>query len=520
MLQTVGKIAGGLGLLFFGTSWITLLLTGGSAVAFAVKLSLGVALLVLWAFTNGEKLSSFAKGAFFYSSSFVSMALVVAIVAAANAAVAKRNHTWDLTSNRIFSLSPQTVSVLKELKEPVRAIGFVSPPPDSAEQLLARYRSETQLLHVEFRDPRKDPEAAAKYELREGQRVLVLSTGEKDKERHVKVSLDRLASPALGEQELTNGLQKLGSSGTQRLYFVQGHDELPLEAAGQAEFPAGANLTILRRLLEDEGYDVRPVNLIERGEVPPDAAALVFAGPRSRLHERELFLVEDYLAQGGRVLYFSEATGPTGAESLLAKYGVELRPGLVADAKLQPDDPYVVLSPFFGEHELVRRLADAKATAVLPTVRALAQLREGLAEGVTVTPLVLSSPYAWIEAVPSEAPQLDSGEVAGQLPLAMAATRSTASAPKKRFDEARLVVFGDADCLAPALAYNRNLVMNAFAWASEQGQKITIRPPDRDLSTLDVTPERFATLRLLTLDVLPMFLMAVGLTLWLTRRAR
>jgi hypothetical protein len=67
---------------------------------------------------------------------------------------------------------------------------------------------------------------------------------------------------------------------------------------------------------------------------------------------------------------------------------------------------------------------------------------------------------------------------------------------------------------------DRNLVMNALAWATMQTEKITIRPPDRDLSTIDLTPELFSTIRLLSMDLFPMLLMGVGLTIWLTRRAR
>ncbi len=503
------------------TSWVTLLLTTGSPLAFAVKLGMGVALLALWAMTDGEKLSSFARGTFFYSSSVVITLVVLAILATANFIVAKRNHTWDLTNKKIYSLAPQTVSTLQELKVPVKAITFVEGGvPEPVENLFKRYGTETDKFTWEFRDPRKDPQGAAKYQLREGQPGTVLTTGEGAAEKHVMINVAKVASPALGEQELTNGLIKLAGSGAQKLYFVQGHGELALEPAGQGEEAMQASMAVAARVLREEGYEPQGVNLIERGEVPQDCAALVIAGPRTPFNEREAFLIDAFLEQGGRLLYFAEQGGDLGLDKVLAKYGVQIDPGLVADSRSQPEQPYVVLAPFFGEHEVVKKLADTKATVVFPTVRALTQLREGLAAGVTVTPLVLTSPYAWVESTLSRDPTPDSGEKAGQLPLVLAVTRNTASAPKKRFDEARLVVFGDSDALAPAFGYDRNLVMNAFAWTTQQAAKITIRPPDRDVSTLDITQEMFGTIRLLAMDVLPMALMAVGLAIWLTRRAR
>ena len=112
------------------------------------------------------------------------------------------------------------------------------------------------------------------------------------------------------------------------------------------------------------------------------------------------------------------------------------------------------------------------------------------------------------------------GETTGQLTLGLAITRDTKANPKKTNDEARLVVFGDSEMLAREFGYDRNLVMNSIAWASQQVQRITIRPPDRDISTIDINPERFSNIRLVAMDLLPMLLMGVGLTIWLTRRAR
>jgi ABC-type uncharacterized transport system involved in gliding motility auxiliary subunit len=104
----------------------------------------------------------------------------------------------------------------------------------------------------------------------------------------------------------------------------------------------------------------------------------------------------------------------------------------------------------------------------------------------------------------------------------VAVTRATTGAANKRSDEARVLVFGDSDLLTGTFGYepNRNLVLNGFAWITQQAQKITIRPPDRDISTLDLTDASLGTIRLLSMDLFPTLLMAIGLTIWRTRRAR
>ena len=189
---------------------------------------------------------------------------------------------------------------------------------------------------------------------------------------------------------------------------------------------------------------------------------------------------------------------------------------------MSPEQPYFIGTPFFGVHEITKLLSRAQVNVVFATARAITLLKSGLLPQVATAPLVLTSPYAWIESTPNQNPEPNSGERQGQLTLAALATRAIAGATEARTDEARLVVFGDSELLVGAFGHdpNRNLVMNAFAWATQQTQKITIRPPDRDISTIDLTPEVVSTIRLVSMDLLPTLLIGVGLTIWLTRRSR
>lgn len=522
-MKTLGKIAGGVGTLFLLTSLVTLFVTTGSVLAFAVKLGLGVALVALWALTNGDRLATLARALFFYSSSALMAVVLVTLLAAANFIVAKRGKTWDLTSKRVYSLSPQTEATLESLRDPVKVIAFTEQTaPDQVEQLFRRYQQRSDRFTYEFKDPRRHPDLAARYQIHQGQPVAVL-VREATPPRHQLLNLTRLGNPQLAEQELTQGLIKLDSVGSQKLYFVVGHGEAPLEAPSDADELELANTLRVKRALEEEGYAPASLNLVERGDIPLDASAVVLAGPRTRLAEPEVTLLTHYLETGGRMLLFAEpGTGDTGLEPLCAQYGLKLEAGLVADTRVSPEQPYYVLSPFFGEHEITRPLDRAKVSVLFPVTRAVTVLREGLLAGVVPMPLVLTTPSAWLESTPTQDPEPDSGERQGQLTLAALATRGTSSVEKKRTDEARLVVFGDADVLSSAFGHdpNRNLVLNALAWATQQGQKVTIRPPDRDLSTIDLAPETISTIRLLSMDIFPTLLIGVGLAIWLTRRSR
>ena len=164
MKKVIGNVAGGIGLLLTLTSVITFFVTSGSLVPFFVKLGLGVLLIAVWALTVGERAGTWARSAFFYSSSVGLGVIFVAVLAAANFIVAKRTPTWDLTARKVFSLSAQTENTLKELKNPVQIIAFVEGPvPEQIEALFKRYAALSVKFSYEFKDPRRTPDLTMKF---------------------------------------------------------------------------------------------------------------------------------------------------------------------------------------------------------------------------------------------------------------------------------------------------------------------------------------------------------------------
>ncbi|MBL8920811.1 MAG: GldG family protein [Myxococcaceae bacterium] len=524
MLKTLGKVGGGVGLLLTLTSFVTLFVTSGSMIAFGVKLGLGVALLALWAVTNSDKISLWARSVFFFGSSAAIGAVFLALMVAANFIVARRNQTWDLTSKKLYSLSQQTRDTLKDLKEPINIIVFSTGElPESLDDLFKRFAAETEKLTWERKDPRKTPALVAKYKIREQQfaAILVRKPGQSD-ESSTAANLPRLADAAEGEQELTNALIRLQTVGEQKVYFLEGHGEIPLEleegAMPQAPQPS---LAKVKTAFMNEGYVCESLNLAKDNAIPQDAKVLVSAGAKSAYTEGEKRLIEQFLEEGGRFLYFAEAGYEPSLDPVLAKYGLQIDNGVIADPRVDPDQPYLIVAPFYGDHVTVAPLKAGKLNLLFFSARAITVLREGTLQGVTALNTVLTTPEAWLETKPDEDPKLDPGEKAGQLGVVAVSTRDSTAA-NKRSEQTRIVAFGDSQVLLDlfALEGDRNLVLNAMGWLSNQPKKLTIRPPDRDISSLQVDGAMLSNIRLVVMDVLPMLLIGVGLTVWLTRRSR
>lgn len=521
MMRTLGRVGLSLGLLLLLFTAPLSYFTVTSLAPFIVSLVLGIVFVVFWGLNSGGGAgATWIRSAFFYSSSTGLGVAVLGALIALNFIAAKRAPSWDLTKEQIYSLRPQTRAVLKDLKNPVHVIAFVKDdPPEPVEELFKKYAAESERFTWEFKDPRRNPDLVKQYSIREGQPAAVI-VGGGDKPVHGILNLNRLMNGLIAEQEVTNGILKLETVGTQKVYFVVGHNEIPLEPAAQTEEGIAMSLAGLKRVLQDEGYAPTPLNLVQAAQVPADASAVIIAGARNSFSELERTLLANYAIEGGRLLIFHEYGANTGLTELLAKWGMQLEPGMVADTRVNPEQPYLVYTPFLGDHPIVEPLNRVQANVFFPTSVAITKLA---VEGITVTPLVLTTPYAWAELTLGEKPTQGDGERGGQLMLAAVAIHPTdPKLPTGRSHEGRVVLFGDSDLLAGAIAEagNRDLVLNAIAWSTEQLKKVNIRPPDRDLSSVDLDNARLSTIRLVAMVLLPTLLLSVGLTIWNLRRAR
>jgi len=109
-LKNWGRIAGLFGVVvLFSAVFNWLFVTGTVAsMGVIVRLAVGIAGIAFWLVTNrGDK--PLGRGAFYGAISAVSALVLVAALAGINYIVVKKPKSWDLTKDRIFTLSDQTV---------------------------------------------------------------------------------------------------------------------------------------------------------------------------------------------------------------------------------------------------------------------------------------------------------------------------------------------------------------------------------------------------------------------------
>ncbi len=439
---------------------------------------------------------------------------VIALLATANWVAWHRPHEWDFTRNKLFTLSDDTVRTVKGLREDAFALAFYrqdEPEYPAAQDLLRRYADLSPRFRYKLVDPYRSPELVKQYGITDSSpRIVVTVQGGKGDAR--------VRQPT--EQDLTNALVKLTHGGDKRLYFVQGHGEPDPRDEGQKGYG------VATRSLEAEGLQVAPLVLLERPEVPADAAAVIVAGAKKPLLAPEVKALEDYAARGGHLGVFLEPGVDFGLGKLLASFGVEADEDIVLDpspvAQLFGGTALTPMVQPTRRHPITREIS--QTALAFPTTRSLVALTSGKTVPV---PLALSGRESWgetdLKGLFTTGAEQDEGEKRGPLPVAMAASRPPDAEQGRRSAEARLVVAGDSDFFSnqyQQLLGNLDFFLNAASWLAERDDRITVRPKARDATRLFLTEAQVTGLKFLTIDVLPVCLLGLGLAVWMVRRGR
>jgi ABC-type uncharacterized transport system involved in gliding motility auxiliary subunit len=111
----------------------------------------------------------------------------------------------------------------------------------------------------------------------------------------------------------------------------------------------------------------------------------------------------------------------------------------------------------------------------------------------------------------------------GPVPLAVAASKKTATAGKKISDEARLVVFGDSSFGSNrfiVIGGNKDLFLNTVSWLAGEEERIVLRPQEKRTSRLPLTEQQQYGIVFFSVNLLPLLIVGLGFSVWAVRRRK
>ena len=449
------------------------------------------------------------------------MLLTVVFVAAViviNLIVGSFDLKADLTKEKLFSFSEQTIGVLDKIDKPVNIymIQEQGSKDPFVEEILDRYVRRSNMIKLGTIDPVREPDVVKGFEgkdinISKGSIVFESEGNVRAVQPYELVNYNQQTQTSdylMAEQRFTSAIMYVVSDDIPVIYFVQGHGEGELSLE-------------VRNVLEQENYKHDSINLLTT-DIPEDAELLVITSPQRDFDAVEIDKLDKYFDIGGRATFLFDIMDIrlNNIESYLTEWGIELRRDIIVEESTSNFHLYpTFLIPQIQRHEITNRLVDNNYNMLVPQARSLNILFDER-RGVEVSSLMRSSDKSKGRV------NLNTGEeheadVSGPLDIAAAITRYNYDDINK---ETRIVVVGSSSYLNNNILSilgiaNIDFFMNSLGWMIDREEQITIRPKSLSPERLNITSQTHLLINAaIVFLVIPLLVFIAGLIVWLRRR--
>ncbi|GAB4180437.1 MAG: hypothetical protein Kow00108_16820 [Calditrichia bacterium] len=429
-------------------------------------------------------------------NAFTNILFVLVLISILSFITTRRHWRTDVTSNQLFSMADQTVTIMKQLDKPVKVVVFVKESEKQPYQdLLDEYAYLSDKFSYEIKDPYKNPGLVKTYNIQNvGEGVVISGT-----QKHKMEKVD--------EPTLTNAIVKVTREKQPKIYVMTGHGEKDIEQQD------GNGYSTIVKLLEEESFVVNKLNLLTDKNFPDDCDLLVIAAPKSDYFPAEIDSITSYLEAGGKLLVLGdfEPKTPVSIKKLLAQYGIEITDYIVLDpspiGQMLGYGPAVPLIQDYADHTITEKLDQASFFPMVVQVR-----KADTAKTLQYTELLKSGDHTWAETnIRNNQAKFDEGkDPKGPITIALLAEK----------EKTNILVFGDADFVANKYignGANRDLFQNAVSYLTGEDELISVRPKQLDDRRITMT-KRDSKYVLVSVIILPLLIIVAGFVVYFRRK--
>lgn len=477
MKETVARITAvvGLLLLIIGTAFFTAASPGSEWPR--VLFFAGIVLLVGSALVNLRALVAFSKrrSARHGANAILMTALFTAILIVIQAISMRNTRRYDVTKNKRFTLSQQTVSILERIEDDINITAFFrkfTAQRLEAANLLDLYTLHNPRIVYSFVDPDQQPHVAERFRARNGEVVVAY----KDHQRKID---------ELTEEKLTNSILFSLRDIQKTIYFTSGHDE---KRIGSRDRPG---MSAAGQALEEEGFNTYEFSLLDVDSVPSDCSVLVLAGPKKEFLQNEAEKIDSYLAGGGNALFLLDPRWPISRlEPILKRYHVGLENVVLLDELIIVDageelfDATYTKIRRYDNHPITR---DFRSVTIFPMARPISIVPAEGDRSVRVQTLAVTEKSVWgetdLNSFKVGSATRDENDLPPPFAVAAAAVRTTVwdappGAAQSPEIKSKIVVIGDSDFATNrffGVLGNSDFFLNAVEYLAEEEIVVPIR---------------------------------------------
>jgi len=489
------------GLLFWAAMYAFRLVYGGWHPSLWVPLVLGFLLLIAGFAKEWRNIAEFFTMRTTKHGLNMGAVILISLVGltCVNILAVKYNHKFDWTSDKLNSLSDQSLKAAQALTQDTRFVLLYRTDDQNGESiqrsikdLAALYQNVTPKISFESHNAIVDPATAKNYDFSSGPFALFVQQGER------KLKID---TPS--EEGVTRALIKLSRTSKKVIYFVTGHGERELDAKD------ADGLSFLVDELRVT-YDVRSLTLYQnKNVVPEDAAAVAIVRPTQQYLDDEIHALREYVqVRGGKLLIAIDPGMKQNLAGLARSFGIEFHNDYVIDLRSRTlhMGPASVLGTNYPDPSAITQGFPEASFSLFQIASSLKKSPDAPSDAKVIglvgtdTQTMATSELGEVTYKPN-----------GPHTIGMEATSG----------KSIVIVFGDSDFMCNSFIQqnlNNDLAMNIFAELANDKDLISIRPRVAKGTKLEMTRQNFNAYVFLFLIPLPVVLFILGGVMFWRRR--
>lgn len=431
----------------------------------------------------------------------------------------------DLTSEKAFGLSQQSIDYLSAIGEPVEITLFNTKDNFSsggvyftqAMAVIEQYAKYSGQIKIHYVDLLANPSYATQYADAElAVNDILVQSGDKTQKLTV-YDIFNIENSWYGgsitsskaEQELTSAIINVTDKNKVKIAFITGHEESGDE--------------VMEESLQKNGFETVRASLLTEG-VPQDAQVAILCAPQRDITAEEVAALDRFLenegSYGRQVLYFASAQQQAlpNLEQWLAKWGIAVQSGLVAETDI---GRVINQSGFYAmadidDATLTEKMTTANVPLLMPVTRPVQTLFESNL-GYTTKSLLSYSASAGL--VSADVQRVEDIVVSGPISVAAMSTY------QKDGKESAVLVYGsqlimDGNFFESGSLSNADYMLSVMNSLTKRENAVSIAPKALGGGYIAISGGEVLLWSLFFIAAFPLIVLCVGLRIWSRRRRR
>ncbi len=432
----------------------------------------------------------------------------------------------DVNKYSEYSVSANTKNLLSSLDSKLK-IYLVIQTKDKIysdlQNLIDEYSSFSDKLIINWTDPVKNPskteELIYSYKLN-SYPAIIIDNGFQSRVIYDEAlrKTDSSGNTIIfnGERVISSAIFEISNKIKPKIYFTYGNGENQIDDFSDSGF-SSINIDLETQSINSESFNLDGFN-----PIPSDANAVIIAGPKKKLNNASLNIIEKYLNSSGRLLILLDSNYETGLEKILNKWSISLTPGFVFDQSQTLKGRDVNINNY-GKHEITNEI-DFLVRLLLPrAIIPISLPNNSDVDLPKVSMLLRSSDNSWIETSSfSRTPVFEesNGDLFGPIQLGVAIERGAIQELDVEIPPSKIVVIGDSDfiCNANLIDGNKDFLRRSLNWLIDRDNKLTISPKNITNVKITTSSKNLKFYFIISVILIPISVLLIGFIIFIWRR--